>query len=316
MNNRGNPYHLKITPREIFLARRQFLRQAGFAGMAALLAACSPAPAATSTPTPLGPTEVPGPHDELGNPVQSYENITTINNYYEFSFTKNEVHKVTSGLSTSPWNVQIGGLVAKPQTLSVDDLIKTYPPEERIYRMRCVETWSMVIPWQGFPLSALLDAVEPLPEAKYVRFETALLEGEMPNLSNTTLPWPYTEGLRLDEARHDLTILATGLYGEPLPLQNGGPIRLVVPWKYGFKSGKSLVKIDLVADQPATFWSSVNAEEYGFYANVNPNHNHPRWSQAHENPIGERLPKATLMFNGYEDQVASLYAGMDLDVFF
>jgi sulfoxide reductase catalytic subunit YedY len=179
-----------------------------------------------------------------------------------------------------------------------------------------VETWSMVVPWQGFPLAALLEAVQPLPEAKFVRFETALLEGKMPNLENKTLPWPYTEGLRLDEAMHDLAILATGLYGEPLPLQNGGPVRLVVPWKYGFKSGKSIVKIELVERQPETFWSSISPEEYGFYANVNPEHSHPRWSQATELPVGERLSRPTLKFNGYEDQVAGLYAGMNLDTYY
>lgn len=314
---------LAVTPKEVFLSRRSFLRQAGFLGAAGLLAACSASPQATDPAIPSQPAATPTEKfpagslvDELGNPTHSYKNITTINNYYEFSFVKNEVHKITEGLPTSPWSVQVGGLVSRPQAFSLEDLVKAFPPEERVYRLRCVETWSMVVPWQGFPLASLLETVQPLPEAKYVRFETAYLEDEMPNLSNQTLPWPYTEGLRLDEAMHDLTILATGLYGEPLPLQNGGPIRLVVPWKYGFKSAKSLVKIDLVERQPDTFWSSVSPEEYGFFANVNPGHPHPRWSQSTELPIGERLPKPTLLFNGYEDQVAGLYTGMNLDTYY
>ncbi len=316
MSSRSPNPPLIITPKDVFLSRRRFLRQAGFVGAAGLIAACSPKITPTVSPTPTNALPAGVLTDELGNAAQSLKNITTINNYYEFSFTKNEVYQVTEGIPTSPWSIQIGGLVAKPQTLSVEDLLKTYPQEERIYRLRCVETWSMVVPWQGFSLASLLAAVEPLPEAKFVRFETAYLEGKMPNLENKTLPWPYVEGLRLDEAMHELTILATGLYGEPLPLQNGGPIRLVVPWKYGFKSIKSIVKIDLVDHQPNSFWSSLSPEEYGFYANVNPGHAHPRWSQATELPVGERLSRPTLLYNGYEDQVASLYTGMDLDTNF
>jgi sulfoxide reductase catalytic subunit YedY len=208
--------------------------------------------------------------------------------------------------------VEVSGMVNNPKTYAVEDLIKQFPPEERIYRLRCVEAWSMVIPWEGFQLSKLLKEVEPTSDAKYVRFTALMDTKDMPGQKDGFYPWPYQEGLRLDEAMNELVILATGLYGEPLPPQDGAPIRLVVPWKYGFKSVKAIVKIELVAEQPATMWSSIAPNEYGFYANVNPNVPHPRWSQATERRIGELSRRETLLFNGYADQVADLYQGMDL----
>ncbi len=220
------------------------------------------------------------------------------------------------GFVTSPWSVRVEGLVNKPRVYGLDELVKLAPLEERIYRLRCVEGWSMVIPWVGFPLKALLDSVEPLSNARYVAFETLFDPKRMPNQSTGVLDWPYIEGLRLDEAMHPLTILATGLYGEALPPQDGAPIRLVVPWKYGFKSIKSIVTIRLVADQPRTTWSLQAPNEYGFYSNVNPAVPHPRWSQARERRIGEYGMRDTLLFNGYAEQVASLYSGMDLKVNF
>jgi sulfoxide reductase catalytic subunit YedY len=248
----------------------------------------------------------------LGRKLTSFDAITHYNNYYEFSTDKEAVAPLAEGFPTSPWQVEISGLVEKPQTLGMEDILKLYDTEERIYRLRCVEGWSMVIPWNGFPLKKLLDAVVPMTSAKYVAFRTVLDTDHMPGLNDPLFPWPYTEGLRLDEAMNDLTLLATGLYGKDLPPQDGAPIRLVVPWKYGFKSAKSLVKIELVEKQPATFWNNIAPREYGFYSNVNPDVPHPRWSQASERRIGEggRIP--TLLFNGYADQVAQLYTGMDL----
>ncbi|HXD11268.1 MAG TPA: protein-methionine-sulfoxide reductase catalytic subunit MsrP, partial [Anaerolineales bacterium] len=213
-----------------------------------------------------------------------------------------------------PWTVEVYGLVNKPKTYGIEDLLSKFTQEERIYRLRCVEAWSMVIPWTGFSLSNILKEVEPTSEAKYVRFETVMRPEEMPGQGSPFYPWPYQEGLRLDEAMHDLTILATGLYGQPMPNSNGAPIRLVVPWKYGFKSIKAIVKIELVSEQPGTLWSMVGPNEYGFYSNVNPDRPHPRWSQASERRIGEFSRRPTLMFNGYGEQVASLYKGMDLNV--
>jgi len=214
-----------------------------------------------------------------------------------------------------PWQVEVGGLVSNPKKYTMEELLARFPQEERVYRMRCVEGWSMVLPWQGFPLSKLLEDVEPLPEAQYVGFISVLRPEEMPGQTSLSFPWPYLEGLRLDEARHDLTILATGLYGEALSPQNGGPIRLVVPWKYGFKSLKAVVRITLQADQPVTFWNAIAPQEYGFYANVNPSVDHPRWTQSEERRIGENGSRPTLLFNGY-DAVAPLYEGMDLRVDF
>jgi sulfoxide reductase catalytic subunit YedY len=299
----------EITPYSLYLSRRDFLKAAGIVSGSALLAAC--APRGTSTPQ----TELPvtaEKHDELGDPANSFEDITNYNNYYEFTIDKQGVAGLAQKFKPEPWTVEVYGMVNKPKTYSIEDLLSKFTQEERIYRLRCVEAWSMVIPWTGFALSSLLKEVEPTTDAKYVRFETVYRPEEMPGLLSPFYPWPYQEGLRLDEAMHDLTILATGLYGQPMPNQNGAPIRLVVPWKYGFKSIKSIVKIELVDQQPKTLWSSVGPGEYGFYSNVNPERSHPRWSQASERRIGELNRRPTLMFNGYAEQVADLYKGMDL----
>jgi len=246
-------------------------------------------------------------------PQNSLQEITHYNNFYEFSSDKNEVADLVQGFSTRPWTVSVEGLVRRPKVFDIDELLKISPPEERVYRMRCVEGWSMVIPWDGFSLSKLLDRVEPYSAARFVQFQTLMDPGRLPNQHWHLLPWPYVEGLRMDEAMHPLTILATGIYGRELPVQDGAPVRLIVPWKYGFKGAKSLVSIKVTSVQPANTWSVAAPEEYGFYANVNPNVPHPRWSQAME----QRLPglfkdRPTLMFNGYGEQVAGLYAGMDL----
>jgi len=299
----------EITPKSLYLSRRDFLKAAGIVTGSALLAACVPQVAnPTSGPAP----QANGRTDELGDPVNSFEDITHFNNYYEFTTDQQGVARASQGFKSSPWTVEVGGLVNKPKTYAVEDLLKNFTQEERIYRLRCVEAWSMVIPWTGFTLASLLKEVEPTSEAKFVRFETVLRPEEMPGQKSGFYPWPYQEGLRLDEAMHDLTILATGLYGEPMPAADGAPIRLVVPWKYGFKSIKSIVKIELVAEQPSTFWNDLGANEYGFYSNVNPDRSHPRWSQASERRIGELNRRETLPFNGYGEQVAHLYDGMDL----
>lgn len=239
------------------------------------------------------------------------EAITNYNNFYEFDTSKGGVAVEAKNFVTRPWQVSVGGLVNKPSVFDIDELLK-FPLEQRIYRLRCVEGWSMVIPWIGFPLSNLLERVEPTNQARYVAFQTLFDPNRMPNQRTGVLDWPYVEGLRLDEAMHPLTIMATGLYDEVLPPQDGAPIRLVVPWKYGFKSIKSVVKITLVADQPPTTWNIAAPEEYGFYSNVNPNVPHPRWSQATERRIGEYGRRNTLLFNGYGEQVAQLYKGLDL----
>jgi sulfoxide reductase catalytic subunit YedY len=240
------------------------------------------------------------------------EDVTHYNNFYEFSTDKEAVADSAAKFTTNGWQVSVEGLVGKPRVFELDDLLKISPPEERVYRMRCVEGWSMVIPWAGYSLSKLLDAVEPLDSAKYVAFESLLDPTRMPGQNSSVLDWPYVEGLRMDEAMNPLTLLASGLYGRSLPPQDGAPIRLVTPWKYGFKGIKSIVKIKLVAEQPPTTWSSAAPNEYGFYANVNPQVDHPRWSQASEQRIGESGRRPTLMFNGYADQVGAMYAGMDL----
>ena len=290
-----------ITPKHLYLTRRKFLEAAGILSASAVLAACmgsapaSPSPAVTPT----------------AEPETSKDLATSFNNYYEFGTSKSSVAERAKDFQMQPWQLEISGLVKHPQTVSVDDLLATFKPKEYIYRMRCVEAWSMVLPWTGFALAQLLEAVQPLPEAKFVAFQSVYRPEEMPGQVGLEFPWPYLEGLRLDEAQHPLTLLATGLYGEPLTPQNGGPIRLVVPWKYGFKSAKAIVKITLQADQPVTFWNAIAPQEYGFYANVNPAVDHPRWSQSEERRIGEIGSRATLLFNGY-DEVAPLYAGMDL----
>ena len=248
-----------------------------------------------------------------GETLTPYESVTAYNNFYEFGTDKEDPSRNATRLKTTPWKISLEGLVQKPGAFSVDEILRMHPSlEERVYRMRCVEGWSMVIPWIGIPLNSVIKAVQPLPKAKFVVMETLYDPGQMPGQRTSVLDWPYTEGLRLDEAMHPLTILAAGLYGETLPNQDGTPIRLVVPWKYGFKGIKSIVKIKFVEKQPATTWNLSAPREYGFYANVNPEVDHPRWSQAKERRIGEFLKRQTLMFNGYGEQVAHLYAGMDL----
>ena len=298
----------EITSYSQYLSRRDFLRAAGIVTGSALLAAC--APGSSAAPTEEIP-DLPAKQDELGDPANSYQDITNYNNFYEFSVDKEAVNPLSQDFATEPWTVEVDGLVNNPRTYGIEDLLK-FPQEERVYRLRCVEAWSMVIPWTGFTLASLLKEVEPTSDAKFVRFETVYRPEEMPGRRSPFYPWPYQEGLRLDEAMHDLTILATGLYGMPMPNPNGAPIRLVVPWKYGFKSIKSIVKIELVAEQPSTLWNSIGANEYGFYSNVNPERPHPRWSQASERRIGELGRRPTMMFNGYAEEVASLYEGMDL----
>ena len=282
-----------ITPEELFWSRREFIATAGGAALGSLL---------PRTVSAQDPVERP----------TSYEGITTYNNFYEFGTDKDDPSKNAHTLRTRPWTVTVEGEVNKPKTYAIDDLIKRFPSEERVYRLRCVEAWSMVIPWLGFPLSKLLDDVQPKSTARFVAFTTLHDVAQMPGQRSGVLPWPYVEGLRLDEARHPLAILVTGLYGKPLPNQNGAPLRLAVPWKYGFKSIKSIVKIRLTRTMPPTTWNMAAPDEYGFYSNVNPEVDHPRWSQKRERRIGELLRRPTLMFNGYADQVASLYAGMDL----
>lgn len=289
-----------VTPKEKWLNRRQLMAGAGALALAApALAQGAAAPSRYST-------------DE---PPTSLEDISGYNNFYEFGFDKEDPARLAQGLTVDPWSVVIDGLVDRPGTYALDDLLSGVTLEERIYRFRCVEAWSMVVPWVGFELAALLGRVGVQPGAGYVAFETLLRPEEMPGQRGGMIEWPYREGLRLDEAMHPLTLLATGIYNEPLPKQNGAPIRLVVPWKYGFKSIKSIVRISLVADRPQTTWNMLQPNEYGFYSNVNPQVDHPRWSQASERRVGGGLlaPRIdTLMFNGYADEVASLYAGMDL----
>ena len=307
----------EITPEEVYINRRQFMKLGALAIGASILAGCAPASdAQTSIPPTLEMTEEmaqqEGMTDELGDALTSFEDVTSYNNYYEFTTNKELVASLSENFVTNPWTVEVGGLVNKPKTFGIEDILKKYPREERIYRLRCVEAWSMVIPWLGFPLSMLLDEVGPTSDAKYVRFQTLLDPEQMPGQRDNWFEWPYIEGLRLDEAMHDLTILSTGLYGKELLPQNGAPLRLIVPWKYGFKSIKSIVRIDLVNEMPASLWMEAGPNEYGFYANVNPEVNHPRWSQASERRIGETSRRKTLMYNGYEEEVAQLYSGMDL----
>ncbi len=304
----------EITPRSLYENRRDFLRAAGILTGSALLAACAPSVAGggQSEQVPASAAAFAGKTDELGGRLNSYQDITNYNNYYEFSQNKEAVNPLSANFKTRPWTVEISGLVNKPMTLDIDSLIKMFPQEDRIYRLRCVEAWSMVIPWRGFPLAKLLKAVEPTSAAKYVHFVTLMDRTRLPHEGDNLFPWPYEEGLRLDEAMNDLTLLVTGLYGAPLPPPDGAPIRLVVPWKYGFKGIKAIAKIELVDKEPNTFWHTVAPDEYGFYANVNPNVPHPRWLQNEERRIGELSMRPTLMFNGYGEQVAYLYKGMDL----
>ncbi len=312
----------EITPEHIYLSRRRFMKGAGaLAASSLILAACgSPSPTPTASPTVAttpGATPdlaafppVSTDADELGGALTTYQAITNYCNFYEFTTSKEGVAELAQDFRTSPWTVQVGGLVHKPKTFDIDDLLKI-EQEERIYRLRCVEAWSMVIPWVGFPIAKLLKQVEPMSQAKYVRFETLYDPEQMPGQSSRFYEWPYVEGLRMDEAMNDLAILATGIYGKPLLPQNGAPVRLVVPWKYGFKSIKSIVKIDLVEEMPTSLWMAAASHEYGFYANVNPEVPHPRWSQATERRIGQSNRIETLLFNGYTDEVAHLYPDLN-----
>ena len=311
----------KITDKQTYLNRRLFMRAAVLAGTATastlLYRRLNPPPAVAVKREKLDGATENSKTEALKNgyavedQLTPIEAITTYNNFYEFDTSKGGVATAAKGFVTKPWQVSVGGLVNKPRIFDLDELLK-FPLEQRIYRLRCVEGWSMVIPWIGFPLSKLLEKVEPTSQARYVAFQTLLDPDRMPYQRTGILDWPYVEGLRLDEATHPLTIMATGLYDEVLPPQDGAPIRLVVPWKYGFKSIKSVVKITLVADEPPTTWNIAAPNEYGFYSNVNPNVPHPRWSQATERRIGEYARRNTLLFNGYGEQVAHLYQGMDL----
>ena len=312
----------ELTDEQVYLRRRDFIRLAGGAAAAAVAApllACSgervaaePGGGGTfgSAQSPLtGYTERAIATDEKLN---TFDEITGYNNFFEFGTGKSDPKRYGGSLKTNPWTVKIDGHCSKPADYHLEDLIKPFQLEERIYRLRCVEAWSMVIPWIGVPLNQIIKRAEPTSKAGFVEFTTLLRPSQMPGQTTSSLDWPYTEGLRMDEAMHPLTILAVGLYGKTLMNQNGAPIRLVVPWKYGFKSIKSIVRIRFVEKQPKTAWSLSNPSEYGFYSNVNPEVDHPRWTQARERRIGTILPRATSMFNGYGDQVASLYSGMDL----
>jgi len=317
----------EITDEQTYLRRREFMRVAGgaavataLAPVASMLAACGGASTAEAIAAGAGGAMGQSPLANVKPNVVTtderlnrFEEITSYNNFYEFGVGKNDPQRYSGSLKTSPWTVKMDGLCNKPASYQLEDLIKPYQLEERIYRLRCVEAWSMVIPWVGFPLNQLLKRAEPQGKATFVEFTTLLRPSEMPGQNGRALEWPYVEGLRMDEAMHPLTILAVGLYGKTLMNQNGAPIRLVVPWKYGFKSIKSIVRIRFVERQPRTSWAIANPSEYGFYSNVNPEVDHPRWTQARE----KRLPSLfasykTQMFNGYGDQVASMYAGMDL----
>jgi sulfoxide reductase catalytic subunit YedY len=311
------PYS-EVTPENIYRSRRDFIKTAAAGTIGALAAGvvgCGPEAAAAGQGTLAAKKTINV--DPAVDPLNTLEQITTYNNYYEFGLRKDDPARNAGRLTVKPWSVKVDGLVDKPGDYGVEDLIDFKNLEERVYRHRCVEAWSMVIPWIGVPLSSVLAKVQPKSTAQFVEFTTLERPAEMPGLRPGVLPWPYTEGLRMDEAKHPLTLMVVGLYGQVLPNQNGAPLRVHIPWKYGFKSGKSIVRIRFTDTQPKTAWNEQRASEYGFYANVNPTVDHPRWTQARE----VRLPgflkdRPTLMFNGYTDQVASLYAGMDLRKFY
>ncbi len=321
LKDRGfnHPLPSEITPRVVHESRRDWLRQLALTAAGGTLGSFATRDALAQA-APAG-TALPGVRSTVSGALTmekptSRSDATTYNNYYEFGTDKSDPARSAGSLKTRPWTAAIEGEVKKPRSFDLDELLKLAPMEERVYRLRCVEGWSMVIPWVGWSLSALIKAVEPTGNAKFVQFVTLADRAQMPGLRSSVLEWPYVEGLRMDEAMHPLTLLAFGMYGEVMPRQNGAPLRLVVPWKYGFKSGKSIVKIRFVDKQPKTSWEEANASEYGFYSNVNPTVDHPRWSQASERRIGEdgllAKKRPTLMFNGYEPQVGQLYAGMDL----
>jgi len=303
----------EITPRSLYLNRRQFLASTALAG-AAVAAGVGLREIVSPSTTALAGNKIDGIKKSplsTTETVTPYKDVTNYNNYYEFSTEKDEPAKLAQKFRTRPWKVKIEGLVDKKQELDIETIIKMAPPEERIYRHRCVEGWSIVVPWVGFSLSELIKRVNPTSKAKFVEFTTLLDKTQMPGQQRSVLEWPYVEGLRMDEAMHPLTLLCFGMYGEDLPNQDGAPLRIVVPWKYGFKSAKAIVKIRFTEKQPLNTWNISAPMEYGFYSNVNPTVDHPRWSQAKERRLGEFLKRPTLMFNGY-DQVASLYSGMDL----
>jgi sulfoxide reductase catalytic subunit YedY len=302
-----------VTPKSVYLHRRKFLRGMGLAGVAAfagkgLLDAVFP-PLNVQATSKLTTVKGPFSTSEAATP---YNDVTHYNNFYEFGTEKEDPSKNAQNFRTSPWTVSVEGEVAKPRKFTMDEILKLAPLEERIYRHRCVEAWSIVVPWIGYSFSVLAKLVEPTPKARYVAFQSYYDLGQMPASKYTGLDYPYVEGLRLDEAMNPLTLLCMGMYGETLPNQDGAPVRMVIPWKYGFKSIKSIVKMKFVKDEPAATWNRMSPQEYGFYSNVNPNVDHPRWSQGKERRLGEIFKRTTLMFNGYGDQVASLYAGMDL----
>ena len=304
-----------VTPSTLYLSRRELM--AGALALAAVGGDAASAPAAAPAPAGAALPATPNPAYRVDDAPTKFEAASTYNNFYEFGVNKEDPSRLGHTLKPRPWPVQVDGLVARPKTFDVEEILKLAPLEERIYLLRCVEAWSMVIPWIGYPLSALLKQAQPRPGAKYVEFTTLKDPEQFPAQKPTffglgSLDWPYTEGLRLDEAMHPLTLLTVGMYGHVLPNQNGAPLRVVVPWKYGFKSAKSLVRIRLTDTEPKTAWNKAAPQEYGFYSNVNPNVDHPRWSQGTERRIGEFRRRKTLMFNGYADQVASLYTGMDL----
>ncbi len=295
-----------VTPERLFHSRRKFLKLATAFGTAYALAACGINPTEDTTPTPAPTLSM------LTDAQTPMEEFTKFPNFYEFSMNKYEAIGLSQNLKTEPWPIEISGLIKKPTTIDVADLIQKYTSEERVYRLRCVEGWSMVIPWMGFPLNKFLADLEIKEKARFIKFTTLLDPEQMAGQKLSHFTWPYIEGLRLDEAQNDLTLLAWGVYGKELSPQNGAPIRLVVPWKYGFKSIKSIVKIEFVEEQPVSFWQKSAPNEYGFYANVNPNVDHPRWSQGSEYRVGETGTRPTLMLNGYQDQVGHLYEGLDL----
>ncbi len=322
-NGFNHPIASDITPQPVYEGRRDLLRlmATGVAGAALASWAARDALAQAAGARPGKLAALPGGKSPLAGAmtmekVTDYKDASTYNNFYEFGTDKSDPARYANTLKTTPWTVEVDGLVAKPAKFALEDLLKLSPQQERIYRLRCVEGWSMVIPWVGYSLGELIRKVEPLGSAKYVEFVTQADRATMPGVRSSVLEWPYVEGLRMDEAMNPLTLLAFGMYGEVLPNQNGAPVRLVVPWKYGFKSAKSLVRIRFTDKEPRTAWNKAAAQEYGFYSNVNPNVDHPRWSQATERRIGEdglfAKKRKTLMFNGYEAQVAQLYAGMDL----
>ena len=312
------PASSEITPEHVYLNRRNFIRGGLVVGTGVATGLTyrffNPPPVTETPGAEIANVEPNAVDDSAGAPT-SFEDITNYNNFYEFSTDKRAVAKRAQKLITRPWAIEVGGLVQKPRTFDIEELLR-FPQEERVYRFRCVEAWSMVIPWVGFPLKSLLDQVQPLGSAKYVAFQTHYDRKVMQSAFSAGIDFPYVEGLRLDEANHPLTILATGLYGKQMPNQNGAPVRLVVPWKYGFKSVKSIVKITLTETEPPTTWNLAAPAEYGFYSNVNPEVDHPRWSQATERRIGEFTMRPTVIFNGYGEQVAGLYEGMDLSKYF